>query len=46
MEGIDKSLQYTMSKDTFEQQFLRCGYNYDLLIGQLRLDDKGEVTFS
>lgn len=34
-----------MTRKVYEEQFMRCGYNYDKIIGQLRLNDKEEVSF-
>lgn len=28
-----------MKKDVYEEQFMKCGYNFDKFIGQLKLND-------
>jgi hypothetical protein len=45
VEGNSKVYQYTMTRKVYEEQFMRCGYNIDKIIGQLRLNDKEEVSF-
>lgn len=45
MEGAHKSYQYVMKKSCFDEQMMRCGYNYDKLIGQLRLTEDNEIKF-
>jgi hypothetical protein len=34
-----------MKKDIFDDQFMKCGYNYEKMIGKLRLNKKREITF-
>lgn len=41
VEAIDnkKMFQMTMKKDMYEDQFMKCGYNYEKMISRLRLNE-------
>lgn len=45
VDGSEKVYQCMMNKGIYEEQFMRCGYNYDQMISRLRLNDKEEVVF-
>lgn len=34
-----------MKKEFYEEQFMKCGYNYEKMISRLRLNENNDVIF-
>lgn len=45
VEGQDKVLQHTIKRQVYEDQLMKCGYNYEAMLGQLRLSDRNEISY-
>ena len=44
-KGFRKQYRYMMDRDTYAEQLEKCGYDYDRLLGKLRLTESKQMIF-